>query len=338
MTTEVCIGLGLALAAGMMAGNCMLPAKFVRRWKWENVWLVFTLVSLVIMPWTLAVLKVERLRDVYAGLPLSVFVVPFLFGMGWGIAQVLFGLSIARLGMALGYAVIVGLGALLGSLVPLFFQRRAVLSTDRGVIILAGVTLMVIGIAVSGRAGQLRERPACGKSVPGANGSYGSALLLGILCGLMAPMLNYSLAFGDGIGRAAMELGTPATDANYAVWPIGLTGGLIPNLAYSLFLLARNRTWDRFALGGRDLLMPVFMGLLWMGAMATYGVGASYLGALGTSVGWALFQIFMIMTANISGVATGEWKTAGTRARTLLWTGLTLLAIATVVISLGNRE
>jgi multidrug transporter EmrE-like cation transporter len=72
---------------------------------------------------------------VYAALPASVFVAPLAFGAGWGIAQVLFGLSIARLGMALGYAIIVGLGALLGTLVPLFVKnsrgrRHRTRSTD----------------------------------------------------------------------------------------------------------------------------------------------------------------------------------------------------------------
>jgi hypothetical protein len=73
------------------------------------------------------------------------------------------------------------------------------------------------------------------------------------------------------------------------------------------------------------------MGVFWMGAFAIYGVSSVYLGALGTSVGWALFQIFM------SGVLTGEWKRAPESAKRRLWTGLGLLAVATAVIAAGNR-
>jgi L-rhamnose-H+ transport protein len=79
------------------------------------------------------------------------------------------------------------------------------------------------------------------------------------------------------------------------------------------------------------------MGVLWMGAFAVYGVSSVYLGILGTSVGWALFQIFMIMTANLSGVLTGEWKGAPAAARRGLWAGLALLAAATTMIAAGNR-
>jgi hypothetical protein len=44
--------------------------------------------------------------------------------MGWGVAQNLFGISV-RLGLALAYAVIVGLGAVLGTLVLFFVLSNA---------------------------------------------------------------------------------------------------------------------------------------------------------------------------------------------------------------------
>src|SRR5690348_13346048 len=109
MAPNLWLGLLLTLLAGLLSGNCMLPMKFVRRWPWENTWLVFSVVSLVILPWTLALAVVNGVGAVYAALPSSAFVAPLAFGAGWGIAQVLFGLSIARLGLALGYAIIVGL-------------------------------------------------------------------------------------------------------------------------------------------------------------------------------------------------------------------------------------
>jgi L-rhamnose-H+ transport protein len=337
LSTPVWIGLGLSLAAGVMAGNCMLPSKFVRKWQWENTWLVFTIVSLVIVPGILTLLAVHDPRRVYLSIPAHDYVLPFVFGFGWGIAQVLFGLSIARLGLALGYAVIVGLGALLGTMVPILFQRIEVLGTGRGALILAGVFVMVAGIAVLGRAGRMRELDATRDVRSDPQAGYMAALLVAVLCGVMAPMLNYALAFGQEIGAEAVRLGTPAANSAYAIWPVALLGGLIPNLAYSIYLLSKNRTWNRFAAFLPDFWFAALMGVLWMGAMAVYGTSSSFLGALGTSVGWGLFQIFMIMTANVSGVITGEWKSAAVRARGQLRFGLGLLAVATVLMALGNR-
>jgi L-rhamnose-H+ transport protein len=332
MPLTLWIGLLLTLVAGLCSGSSMLPMKFARRWPWENTWLVFTVVSLAILPWALAITLLHDVVHVYAALPASAFVAPLVFGFGWGIAQVLFGLSIARLGMALGYAIIVGLGALLGTLVPLFVKNREIIATGRGALILSGVAIMVLGIAVSARAGKMREGSV------NQSGSYAGALAIAVLCGLMAPMLNFAFAFGQGIAREAVRQGASAQAAGYAVWPIALLGGLIPNAAYACWLLSRNRTWKHFRSAWRpDVWFGCLMGVLWMGAFAVYGVSSVYLGILGTSVGWALFQIFMIITANLSGVLTGEWKSAPAAAKRGLWTGLALLAAATAMIAAGNR-
>jgi hypothetical protein len=78
------------------------------------------------------------------------------------------------------------------------------------------------------------------------------------------------------------------------------------------------------------------MAVLWMGAVAIYGVGSVRLGRPGTSVGRALLRIFMIIAADLSGLLTGEWKSAPRAALRALWIGLALLAAATALIAIGN--
>ena len=119
-------GIALTMVAGLMSGNCMLPMKFTRSWKWENVWLIFSLVSLVVLPWTLAIALVGNLFETYHALSIRQLATPMLLGAGWGIAQILFGISVERLGLGVAYAIIVGLGAVLGTLVPLFLDQRNV--------------------------------------------------------------------------------------------------------------------------------------------------------------------------------------------------------------------
>jgi hypothetical protein len=79
------------------------------------------------------------------------------------------------------------------------------------------------------------------------------------------------------------------------------------------------------------------MAVLWMGAFALYGVSSVYLGALGTSIGWGLFQILMIMTATISGLLTAEWTRASRKAVALLATGMAGLVGTTILLSMGSR-
>ena len=72
-------GFVLTLLAGLLSGTCMLPMKYARRWPWECVWLVFTIVSLIILPWALALKNVADLPAVYRSLPLMTFAPSLLF-------------------------------------------------------------------------------------------------------------------------------------------------------------------------------------------------------------------------------------------------------------------
>jgi L-rhamnose-H+ transport protein len=335
-STSLWTGLTLTLIAGLMSGNCMLPMKFARHWRWENIWLVFSVVSLVVLPWALALGLVDHLFATYGTLSLAQLAVPFLLGAGWGIAQILFGISVQRLGLGLAYAIIVGLGAMLGTLVPLFVQHRAEVRTTALVEILSGVAVMIVGIGLSTWGGHIRERDSHEDAQRKPANRYLAAVLLAILCGVMAPMLNYSFAFGQEIAHQAVLFGNPELHAAYAVWPVGLAGGFLPNIAYSLYLLRKNRSWSAFRSDSTEAALPIVMGALWMGAFALYGMSATYLGSLGTSIGWGLFQIFMIMTATLSGVWTGEWKAASRTSKTLLASGLGCLTCATALLAMGN--
>jgi L-rhamnose-H+ transport protein len=338
MSPSTPAGVALAIVAGFMSGNCMLPSKFLRSWRWENMWAIFSLFSLAVLPWGLALLFVSHLATVYRSLPITVFIAPIGFGMCWGVAQILFGISCARLGLSLAYAIIVGMGAALGTLVPMLATQGNALPISTLFLVLAGILLMAIGIALSTWSGRLRERQSEGASAPPDGRGYRSAVLIAILCGLMAPMLNYSFAFGQEIARKSVALGNSPLLAAYAVWPIGLAGGFVPNAAYCLYCLRRNRSWAEFRRPFPDLSYSTLMAVLWMGAFAVYGMSAALLGDLGTSIGWGLFQIFMIMTASLSGLLTGEWRRASIKSRMFLAGGMLFLLIATLLLTAANRH
>jgi L-rhamnose-H+ transport protein len=337
MERPLVAGVALTLLAGVMSGNCMLPLKFVRSWAWENVWLVFSVTSLIVLPWALALSLVDHLLNLYATLPFSVLVLPFAMGMGWGVAQILFGISVQRLGLALAYAVIVGLGAVLGTLVPFFVLSNTGRDHHTLELVLAGVALTIVGIFLITWGGRIHDLDTRSHPEPGKQQAYAAAIGLAVLCGVLAPMLNYSFAFGKPIADRAIAAGNTAAHSGYAIWPVGLAGGFLPNAAYSLYLLWKNRTLSLFRLPGKDSSWPLLMGFLWMGAFALYSLASSFLGPLGTSIGWGLMQIFMIAAATASGIFSGEWKSASRSAFFFLSSGLTALAFAIALLAKGSR-
>jgi L-rhamnose-H+ transport protein len=331
-------GIGVTMLAGLMSGNCMLPMKFARRWKWENIWLMFSAVSLLVLPWSLAFGLVNRLLSVYSAVPATAIYVPLMFGAGWGVAQILFGMSVRRLGMGVGYAIIVGLGAIFGTLVPLLAGQMKFVSNLTLFEILGGVLVMVLGIVLTAWGGQMRERAISvelSRTLP--QSGYLAAVLLAVLCGVMAPMLNYAFAFGQKLASTAVQLGNSPETAAYAVWPVALLGGLIPNIAYCVYMLQKNRSWAAFAESGSDGAWAALMGILWIGGISSYGLASVYLGPLGTSIGWGLLQIFMIMAATVSGLLTAEWRNASRNAMALMIAGMAALICATFLLSIGSH-
>ena len=122
------------------------------------------------------------------------------------------------------------------ALVPLAHQRP--LYQGNG-LTFWGVGLMALGVAALGWAGLLRERASSPNGGGGRSIAYGPGLVWAIACGLLSPMLNYAFAFSDQIPSAALQRDAPPEFAGYAVWPVVLTAGFLPNVVYSLYCFTR---------------------------------------------------------------------------------------------------
>jgi len=335
-------GILLTITAAILNGNFALPLKRAKDWSWENSWALYSLVAFWIIPWGLAWSTNPRLVEAYASLSASQFFAPLLFGTGWGISQVLLGISIARVGMALTFAVVIGLSACLGTLIPLLSLDPGVFLTVKGFSVLMGIAVMVGGIYFSAKAGREREllhkeSSSVSSTRVAGKSRYGVAMAITITAGLLTPMLNYALAFGKPVLQRAVDLGASSASATNAVWVLALLGGLPVNLFYCIYLLNRNKTWHAFKAHSNDWIGAVLMGILWMGSIALYGVGTTHLGPSGAAIGWGLFSIFVVLAANVSGIITGEWRGVGLRPLRNLGTGLALLIMASVVIAWGNH-
>jgi putative Ca2+/H+ antiporter (TMEM165/GDT1 family) len=69
---------------------------------------------------------------------------------------------------------------------------------------------------------------------------------------------------------------------------------------------------------------------MWFGAILLYGFGASILGSAGSVYGWALGMSVSILTANVWGVAGGEWNGASFQPKLLM-----LLSTVLLIASFG---
>ncbi len=337
-------GIVIAVIAGTVNGLFALPMKLARRWNWENVWLPFSILGLVLFPRLLAIQAVPHLENAYAHAGFSTLLIPFLWGIVVYSGALMFGRSIVYIGTGLAFALLVGSMSIVGVLTPILIYSPGALSRAGGHWILAGMTFLFAALIGCARAGTLKARNTLKDASSAQAGSRSSAILGmamavggGTLSGLLSLGLNTEWA--HRISDASIRFGGAGPSAaTSAVLVLVLCGGAIPNCLYCLYLLNRNGTWKAYRGTGAYWLIIVLMASMYSGSTVLWGVSTSVtmLGRLGPSIGWALFIGSIAVSSNIGGFITGEWKGAGTKASGLMITGLLLMVAAMVLVGYGN--
>ena len=337
MSGNYFLGYILVFAAGALQGTFMLPMKFLKRWSWENIWLVFSTAAYLIFPWMLAIIAIPNLRAVYASTSSGSLVLVGLFGLGWGLGTLTFGLGAARLGMALGFAVIIGLTAVTGSLIPMIVLSPERLTQPQGRLTMGALALVVLGIFLCAWAGKLRD---AGRDQAASHGhrSYAVGLIICIVSGLLSACANLGFAFGSEVVTKAIQHGASEALAGNALWALITFPLFLCNAGYCLWLVRKQGTSKLFAAEGTQSywLLAGLMGALWIAGFVCYAPGARWLGSLGASVGWAVMMSTMVITANLWGFVTGEWRGAGTNAVRYLGAGVAMLTVAICVVGYAN--
>ncbi len=336
MHSGVAEALLLILAAAVMNATYTLPMKLNRKWAWEHSWLAFSVLGVAVVPTLIAVLTVPDLWSIYNQASPSTLVWMALFGFGWGVSLVFFGLSIPLVGIAIAFTITLSTSAASGSLLPLLMQHRDRILTAQGAVLLLGIVLIACGVALCGKAGMERDRS---KDVLSGNPHFIRGFLFALISGILGSLLNLGLAFGDGIQQAARTRGASVAMSSNAVWLPCVYAGFIPGVFYCIFLMRKNATTSGILSNAAWYywLMAACMGLLWYGSIILYSLSASHLGSLGPAIGWPLFLSAIVLVSTIVGTLTGEWtpSTSGP-FRTLLF-GLALLIGAIGLLSEAGR-
>lgn len=328
----------LVLAAGILQGSFMLPMKYARRWAWENTWLVFSATAYLVWPWLFALLTIPHLRAALGSISGHSLAVVLLFGVGWGLGALTFGLGVDKLGIALGFTVIVGLAASAGTLIPMIVLSPGKLVQTQGLLTMAALLLVLAGIALCSWAGKLRS-PQESASSGGPQKSFSLGLVICIASGLLSSCGNLGFAFGGEVIQKAIEHGAAESLAGNSLWALLTAPLFVCNAGYCVWLLKKRGTSNQFFQTGTGpyWLLGVLMGFLWIAGFVCYAPGTRRLGSLGTSVGWSIMMSAMVITANLWGFLTGEWRGAGSRARRIVFSGVAILILAICVIGYSNH-
>jgi len=254
MTPNPALGVVFHWLGGLASGSFYVPYRGVKGWSWETYWLVGGVFSWIIAPWLLASLLTKDLLGVLSGTSFHSLFWCYIFGLLWGIGGLTFGLTMRYLGLSLGMAIVMGLCAAFGTLMPPIFNGEfvtEVLGTTSGRIILLGIAVCLMGIAVAGYAGVQKERsmPAGTQQEAIKEFNLRKGFLVAVLSGVMSACFAYGLAAGDPIKALTVAHGTHPLWRGLPVLIPVLLGGFTTNFIWTVTLNIRNRTGHEYVTG-----------------------------------------------------------------------------------------
>ena len=247
MTPNPALGVFLHWLGGLASGSFYVPYRGVKHWAWETFWLAGGVFSWIIAPWLLGLLITKDLGAVLSESPKITLFWTFFFGLLWGIGGLTFGLTMRYLGLSLGMAVVLGLCAAFGTLMPPIFRGEfmtQVLGTNSGRVILLGIVVCLVGIALAGLAGVYKERTMSPEQQKAAINEFNlkKGVAVATLSGVMSACFAYGLAAGDPIKSLTLKHGTPVLWQGLPVLVVILIGGFTTNFIWCVILNIRNKT------------------------------------------------------------------------------------------------
>jgi L-rhamnose-H+ transport protein len=243
---------------GFASATNFIPFRGIKRWSWEIYWLIQGFAAWIVAPIVLATIFVPHLsailHEAYATNPDSIRYA-FLWGALWGIGGLTFGLAIRYLGIALGYAIALGLCTAFGTLIPPIYDGsiHTILHETSGQIILLGVLVCLIAVAVNGAAGLSKEHeitPEEKAEAGESDFSFGKGIAVAVFAGIMSAFFAFGLKAGAPIGAIAKRelLAHNRLDLwqNLPVLIVVLWGGFLTNFIWSAILIIKNRSVKQF--------------------------------------------------------------------------------------------
>ncbi|MBV8830674.1 MAG: L-rhamnose/proton symporter RhaT [Acidobacteriaceae bacterium] len=254
MTPNPALGVVFHWLGGLASGSFYVPYRAVKRWSWETYWLVGGVFSWIVAPWLLAGLLTRDLLPVLGGAPFSSLFWCFFFGLLWGVGGLTFGLTMRYLGLSLGMAIVMGLCAAFGTLMPPIVGGQfvsEVLGTTSGRVILLGIAVCLLGIAIAGYAGVQKEKsmPAAAQQEAIKEFNLRKGFLVAVLSGVMSACFAYGLAAGDPIKALTVAHGTNPLWQGLPVLVPVLLGGFTTNFVWTVLLNIRNKTGHEYVTG-----------------------------------------------------------------------------------------
>lgn len=337
------LGLLIISIGSMGQSSSYVPINKIKRWSWENFWLVQGVFAWLLFPLLGAFManNFSGLFQIYSS-NISATLQSIGYGVLWGVGGLTFGLSMRYLGIALGQSVALGTCAAFGTLIPAILSGEDLLS-PKGLVLLLAVAITLVGIALVGYAGSLRSRNMSEEERKKAIKDFAlkKGLLIALLSGVMSACFSLGLSAGAPIRDLSIASGARELFAQNPVTLLVTFGGFLTNMVYCLWMNKKNGTGGEIRRSSskvlvNNLLFCALAGLLWYSQFFGLGMGQSFFepGSVMMAFSWSILMSLNVLFSNVWGIILKEWRGAGKKAVFILAIGMAVLIFSLIVPNL----
>ena len=271
-------------------------------------------------------------------------------GLLWGIGGLTYGLGVRYLGMSLGNSVVIGFCAAFGAIVPSIYYNinptegkisfTDMLGSSGGQLVLLGVLVCLVGIAISGKAGMMKESELSEEEQKASVAEFSlvKGLVIAIFSGILSSFFNFGIEAGKPLANAAVAAGFNPLYQNNVTFVVILWGGLTTNFIWTTILSLRNKSYGDFINKAtpisKNIMFSALAGTAWFLQFFFYGMGESKLGNGASS--WILHMSTIILTANMWGIYQKEWNGVAVKTKWTITVGIAMILLSVVIVGIGN--
>jgi L-rhamnose-H+ transport protein len=342
---------------GIASGSFYMPYNKVKGWAWESFWIVGGLFSWLIVPPLAAWITIPGFTEIIANTSSQILGIVFFLGLLWGIGGLTYGLGVRYLGMSLGNSVVLGFCAAFGAIVPSLYYSFVptmgktsftdMMQTAGGQLVLTGVAVCLIGIAIAGKAGMMKENELSKEESSASVAEFNlvKGLIIAVFSGILSAFFNFGIEAGKPMAEVANEAWKALNPGqgeylyqNNVIFVVILWGGLTTNFIWTTILSLKNKSYKNFTDTktpiAKNVMFSALAGTTWFLQFFFYGMGESKLGNGASS--WILHMSTIILTANLWGIYRNEWKGVSAKTKWTITTGIAVMLISVVLVGIGN--
>lgn len=320
----------IIMLAGFMNGTYAFPIKYMTRWNDENIWLVFSPIAFVLMPWICLPMLSKQVIPLIIDMPHSILSMLLLSGFLFGIGMIVFTYSLKFVGLGVSFVLNISSSTVFAALLPIIVMQPKKLISLFGVVEIFALLLFCVAVLASYFASKYKNYGDQVKQLNQSDKHVFIGVILGAMSGILTSAQGFAYAYSTTALKAKFFDYSNAAITNSPWIPI-FSAAFIPYFSYFMFRSIQSKSIKKIISikAPSYFLLCFLMGVLYFSSLLVFSRASLSLGNMSVVIAWPMLMIFIILTSNMWSLLQKEWVNADAIAFRYL-----LISIFTLILAI----